>query len=76
MIAHITALLTDELADCVSQALLILVIPGFLRYALRSDRPALPVTDTNGQYIAGGGAAGKCFITLSADPYKCICPTV
>lgn len=43
-------------------ALLILVIPGFLRYALRSE-VALPVTDTNGQYIAGGGAAA------GAQPY-------
>jgi hypothetical protein len=43
-------------------ALLILVLPGFLRHALRSDRPALPVTDANGQYIAGGGAVG-------AQPY-------
>jgi hypothetical protein len=40
------------------QALLILVLPGFLRHALRRDRPDLPVTDANGQYIAGGGAAG------------------
>ena len=44
--------------DCVVQALLILVFPGFLRHALRSNRPDLPVTDANGQYIAGGGAAG------------------
>lgn len=34
------------------------MLPGFLRHALRSNRPDLPVTDANGQYIAGGGAAG------------------
>ena len=43
------------------QALLILVLPGFLRHALRPNRPDLPVTDANGQYIAGGGAAGAVF---------------
>lgn len=36
------------------QALLILVIPGYLRHALRSNRPDLPVTDANGQFIASG----------------------
>jgi hypothetical protein len=32
----------------------LLVTPGFVRHALRRPTAALPVTDTNGQYVAGG----------------------
>lgn len=58
------AVLSPSQAFCPfsTQALLILVLPGFLRHALRSE-VTLPVTDTNGQYIAGGGAAA------GAQPY-------